>query len=100
MRLKTARAVHSDGQIASFAHTGILNEMNSTNAVLLFCASSVLLFSVPTKSAAQVPEDSVIGAAALASDAEGDFVIGPDYTNAPETRANPNVPRERFIILS
>ncbi len=37
--------------------------------------------------------NSVMGAAELATDVDGNFAIGPDYTDAPETRVNPDVPK-------
>jgi enterochelin esterase-like enzyme len=41
--------------------------------------------------------------AALATDAEGDFVIGPDYTNVPEDKPDPNIPKgalDHFVMDS
>lgn len=42
---------------------------------------------------AQSPPNAIRDMAALATDAGGDFVIGPDYTNDPEMLPNPNVPK-------
>ena len=55
---------------------GILNGMKIIHVVF----AGILLFAM------------VIGEAAIASDTDGDFVIGPDYTNAPEMSVNPSVP--------
>lgn len=41
--------------------------------------------------------------AALATDADGDFIIGPDYAKAPEDKPNPDVPRgtlNHFVMNS
>lgn len=67
--------------------------MKTVNAMLLVSALAMSLHFSAGRANAQIPKDSIMGAAALGSDADGDFVIGPDYTNAPESRENPDVPR-------
>ena len=60
--------------------------------VLLVCAA---LYWNPlfAKDATGSPTPSGQALAAPAGEANGDFVIGPDYTNAPEMKPNPRVPK-------
>ncbi len=64
--------------------------LNFLMSVLFVCAIPCLARDL---TASPAPSDSVMGESALAGDANGDFVIGPDYANAPEMKRHPNVPQ-------
>lgn len=70
-----------------------------TNIVKFTCAAISLCALLTSKSlfaaddANTMPPDAARDQASLATDEDGDFVIGPAYIDAPETKPDPNVPK-------
>lgn len=65
----------------------------SASAAVLLCAAVNFLLLFPACGADTPSSGAAMDMAALATDADGDFTIGPDYTSAPETRPAPGAPK-------